>query len=371
MRFIDIPILNLKRRFLRTVLTIIGIAVAVAGFIALVGMSRGLEKAWINSLGDRGTHMLVTRKGVVELLTASIEESVGEDIQNVEGIRSVAGELVDLAELDGHPVFIAGWAAQSYLWNTLHLVEGSLPNPTISNEIVVGYACAQTFGIKPGESIRLRNHDFNVTGIFRQDGLMTNGTIVFLLPTLQDLMRKPETVTVFNLLVDQPNDSEWVTSLQKNLGESFEDLMFIETSEIAESNHIMRLFRVMAWGTASIALVIALVLILNTLLMAVTERTREIGILSAIGWSSKRILIMIMLEGILLSVIGSIAGSFLGIYGLEYLATLPQMQGFLEPEVTNRMIFEVCGTTCILGILGSLYPAYRAIQINTVDAIRM
>lgn len=371
MKFIDIPILNLRRRLLRTILTLMGIAIAVAGFIALVGMSRGLEMAWINSLDDRGTHMLVTRKGAVELLTASIDESVGDALGKIEGIRGVAGELVDLAEFNGQTVFVTGWAPQSYLWNTLHLVEGNLPDPALSNEIVVGHACAETFGIKPGKTIHIRNKDFYVAGIFRQEGLMTNGTIVFTLPTMQDLMRKPGTVTVFNLLVDHPDDPNWVLTLQKHLGDSFRDLLFTETNEIAESNYIMRFFRVMAWGTASIALIIALVLILNTLLMAVTERTREIGILSAIGWSAKRIIAMVMLEGIMLSFIGSVAGSLLGIYGLDYLASLPQMQGFLEPEVTKRMLLEVCGTTCILGILGGLYPAYRAIHINTVDALRM
>jgi len=371
MLFVSIPILNLRRRPLRTFLTIMGIAVAVGCFIALVGMSRALEKAWINSLTDRGTHMLATRKGTVELLTASIKESVVDELSQVEGVRAVAGELIDLVTLKSdQAVLIAGWASGSYLWQTLHLVEGKLPGPGPSKEIVVGQACSKALGLKPGKTIHIRNQDFIISGIFRQGGVMTNGTIVFPLSTMQTLVEKPGTVTLFNLLLEHPDEPEWVSDLQTRLDEEFQNLLFTQTNEIAESNHILRLFRAMAWGTSCIALIIALVVTLNTLLMAVTEQTREIGILSSVGWSSNRILTMIILEGIILALIGSISGSILGIYGLRYLAGLPQMRGFLEPEVTLYLLWEVFGLTLLLGIMGSLYPAYRAISVNTVDSLR-
>lgn len=371
MRFISIPVLSLGRRPMRTVLTIIGIAVAVGSFIALVGMSRALEKAWVNSLTDRGTHLLVTRKGVVELLTASIKEHVGEELRQIEGVRAVAGELVDLVTLkSGQAVLITGWAPESYLWQTLHLVQGDLPDFSSSEEVMIGQACSESLGKEVGDTVSIRDNEFIVAGIFRESGVMTNGTIVFPLHVMQDMIEKPGTVTVFNLLIDHPDQPLKVDNLRKTLGEAFDELLFTETDQIAESNHIMRLFHAMAWGTSSIALVIALVVIVNTLLMTVSEQKRQIGILSAVGWSSARILAVVIVEGFLLALFGSVAGSVLGIYGLHYLASLPQMQGFLQPEITLRMVLEVCGATCVLGVFGGLYPAFRAIRINTVDALR-
>ncbi len=371
MRFISIPVLSLGRRPMRTVLTVIGIAVAVGSFIALVGMSRALEKAWVNSLDDRGTHLLVTRKGVVELLTASIKEDIGEQLQDIRGVRAVAGELVDLVTLkSGQAVLITGWSPESYLWQTLNIVRGNLPDFNSSEEVMLGQACSESLGKEVGDTVLVRDKEFIVSGVFRESGVMTNGTIVFPLNVMQDMIEKPETVTVFNLLIDHPDQPLKVEALRNDLGEAFEDLLFTETDQIAESNHMMQLFRAMAWGTSTIALVIALVVIVNTLLMTVSEQKRQIGILSAVGWSSERILAVVITEGFLLALFGSIAGSVLGIYGLHYLASMPQMQGFLQPEITLRMVLEVCGATCVLGILGGLYPALRAIRINTVDALR-
>ncbi len=371
MFFISIPIINLGRRPLRTFLTIMGIGVAVGSFIALIGMTRGLEKAWLNSLADRGTHMLATRKGAVEILTASIDDDMSDELGKAEGIRAVAGELLDLVTLEsGQVVLIAGWQSGSFLWDTLDLIEGTLPRPGSSTDIVAGQAAAKALGLNPGDTLRIRDTEFTVSGIFRQGGVMTNGTIVFPLSVMQSLMGKPDTVTLFNLLVERPDDPEWIEALQTRLDNTFQELTFTETNQITESNQILKLFRAMSWGTSIIALIIALVFTLNTLLMAVTEQTREIGILSSVGWSSRRILSMVVLEGVILACIGSIAGSILGIYGLRYLAGLPQMHGFLEPEITTRLLLEVCGATLLLGILGSLYPAYRAISINTVEALR-
>ena len=99
------------------------------------------------------------------------KENIADELQQVEGIRSVAGELVDLVTLGpGQVVLITGWAPHSYLWNSLDLLEGSLPDPNTSGEVVVGQACSEALGIVPGKAIRIRGSDFMVSGIFRQRG---------------------------------------------------------------------------------------------------------------------------------------------------------------------------------------------------------
>lgn len=371
MQFLSIPVINLRRRLLRTVLTLVGISVAVGSFITLVGMSRALENAWINSLNDRGTHVVATSKGVVELLTGSIYEKVGDDIRKVCGVNNVAGELVDMVQLkSGKTVLITGWEPDSYLWKKLRIEKGRLPDMENPIEIAMGHACAETLALTPGDSISIRNNEFIVSGIFKQSGIMTNGTIVFKLPVMQRLMGKTGLVTLFNIVLNDPHDSKRVSDTLGKLSSKFDTMMFSETDEITDNNQMIKLFRAMAWGTSSVALVIALVVILNTLLMTVIEQTREIGILSSVGWSRKRILSMIILEGLLLSLIGSIAGSIAGILSLNLLSHLPQMQGFLETQVTFRMLTEISIATCLLGILGGIYPAYRAVNINVVDALR-
>lgn len=356
---------------MRSSLTALGIAVAVASFIALVGISRGLEQAWINSLLERGTHMLAVRKGAVELLTASIDESVADELRRIDGVRAVAGELVDLVTLEsGHTALVTGWSPSGYLWQTLRLHEGNLPSLREPAGILVGQAAAEALGKEPRDTIRLRGSEFVVTGTFKQTGVMGNNTIVLQLSAMQDLVDRPGKVTEFNLRLDRPDDPERVAAVQFRLSEAFPDLLFTETREIADNNDILRLLRAMAWSTSTIALVMALVVVLNTLLMSVMERTHEIGVLSAIGWQAGRILAMIVMEGLILAMIGSAVGSVLGIGGLTWLASLPQVRGFLEPEVTPRLVLEVSCAALFLGVLGSLYPAWRAVRLNPVDALK-
>jgi putative ABC transport system permease protein len=79
---------------------------------------------------------------------------------------------------------------------------------------------------------------------------------------------------------------------------------------------------------------------------------------------------MFVLEGLLLSVIGSLAGGVLGVGGLHYLATLPKLQGFIEFHVTPEFLIRVSAAAIALGIIGSIYPAWRAIKLDPVDALR-
>ena len=139
---------------------------------------------------------------------------------------------------------------------------------------------------------------------------------------------------------------------------------------MAENNSILKLLRAMVWGVSVIALIMALVIILNTLLMSVTERTREIGIFLAIGWSGGRILSMFILEGLLLSCSGGLIGTGAGIFGLQILAEHPRLQGFIEVGIALTLLFQVFSSAVLIGLLGSLLPAWRAMKLNTIEALR-
>ncbi len=94
------------------------------------------------------------------------------------------------------------------------------------------------------------------------------------------------------------------------------------------------LLKKMNWSISVIALLMGVFFILNTLLMSVNERIREIGILAALGWRKMRIMAMVMFEGMLLAALGSAAGLLIGMAGLHRLASLKHLQGFIDPTVS-------------------------------------
>lgn len=287
-------------------------------------------------------------------------------------MRDVTCELVNLVQLEESEgnVLVRGWPADSYLWESLQVRDGSVPGTEHPTGVVIGQALAEILEVKVGETMSIHEEEFVVTGISAPAGVMNNSAVLLLLPTLKGLMEREGKVTEFDLRLDHPEDPGAVQAVQDRLSDTFSNLSFIETREIADNKEILRVFRAMAWGTSLVAIIIALVVILNTLLMSVTERTREIGVLSAVGWRPSRVLAMIVIEGLVLSMIGSIVGFALGISGLNWLIHLPEFRGLFEPEVTIRLLLEILAATLFLGVAGSMYPASRAVRLNPVDALK-
>jgi putative ABC transport system permease protein len=355
----------------RTLSTALGVTIAVAGFIGLVGATRGLGQAWNQELRRRGIDLMATSRGVWVVLTSSMDERLADDLRRVRGVRAVAGALADIAVAEsGRPMIVEGWAAGSFLWQGLSLKSGRMPNPEETDGVLLGEGAAELLGKKPGDSLRVMGKQFVVTGVYLSNGVMASFLIVMPLPILQSLLARPGKVTGFSLRLDHPGDAASVAEVRSRLAATFPNLLFTESKDAADRYDLMRILRAVAWFTSAIALVMALVVILNTLLLSITERTHEIGILSALGWPPERILLMIVLEGLILAAVGSAAGTVLGIAGVKWLSNLPQVRGFLVPVVSWRLVWEVGGAALSLGVLGSIYPAARAISLKPVDALR-
>ncbi|HLW48517.1 MAG TPA: FtsX-like permease family protein [bacterium] len=371
MRFVSIPARNLSRRPMRSVLTALGVAFAVAGFVVLTGFSRGMEHAWTTSLLERDVHLTAVPRGTVQILAASIDERLAARVAAVDGVRDASGELADMVMLpSGRPVLVVGWPARSFLWRTLRLSRGRLPAPAQTDAAVLGEGLAGALRLEPGGTLALLGAPFTVSAVFRPSGVINNNMLILPLATLQRLLNRAGQVTVLDVRLARPGDVPEIRAVQARLAAAFPDLEFTETRFVADSNDVLRLIRAMAWGISLIALTIGLLTVLNTLLMSVTERTREFGVLSAVGWSPSRVLAMVVLEGLALSLAGSAAGIALGIGGLRWLAASPMLRGLVEPQVGPGLFLQVCAVTLLLGVIGSLYPAGRAVRVEPVEALR-
>jgi putative ABC transport system permease protein len=129
------------------------------------------------------------------------------------------------------------------------------------------------------------------------------------------------------------------------------------------------LLRAVSGAMAWVALLMGILMVLNTLLMAVLERTRELGILSAIGWSSARIMSAMVLEGVVMTIIGSVAGAGIGIAGCYLLSTVSSLARYATVKPTLTLIAATALAAIGLAILGSLYPSWLATRHNPGAAL--
>lgn len=372
MNILSLPLSDLRRRPLRSMLTVFGICSAVACFFTLVSMSRGLERGWVGSLNERDIHLLALSRDAVEVMSASLPQDIGRQISMVDGVTAAVGELANLIRVEGKAghIMVRGLPYDSFLWRGLHLRVGHTPGKDQPNGAVVGNTLAALLDLKVGGAITLRNREFVITGITAPSGAWNDGTVFLLLPALQTLLDREGHVMEFCLQVRSPNDAEFLRDLKQRLGQQFPQLVFLESGEIGANNDVLKMFRAFTWAVSTVAMVMALVIILNTLLMSVTERTREIGILSAVGWNPVRILFMIVLQGLILAVIGTVLGLVLGVAALKAFLTDPTLRGIIEPGISLRIVVEALVAAVLLGGVGGLYPAWRAARAHPVESLR-
>ena len=371
MKLITLPFRNLRRHPLRSMLTAVGIGAALASLLTLVGFSRGLERNWVVSLEGKGTHILAFQKGSIDILSAALDESLAGRLRETEGVRSVMPGLGDLVELEsGEMAFLSGWPLDSEIWKTMTITAGQRLTPGRADGIVLGETLALLLGKQPGDRMELNGRTFAVAAISKQPSALDDRSVMMSLAVMQQLIGREGKVSGFHIRIDRPLDSARLADVKSRLSAAHPGLAFAETGEIASNAHVTRLIRAISWSSSAIALVMAFVIVLNTLLMSVFERTREIGLLSAIGWPAGRVIVTIVLEGLLIAAAGSALGVGLGLLGLRWIIVHPQMGGLIQPDVTLKLILQAVGLALAIGSLAGVYPAWRATRLRPVALLR-
>jgi putative ABC transport system permease protein len=126
----------------------------------------------------------------------------------------------------------------------------------------------------------------------------------------------------------------------------------------------------MAWVTSTVALFIGSIGMLNTMIMSVFERTKEIGVLRAIGWGRWRVVKMILMESVILSLLGGALGAVGAIFLTKMLSHFPAAAGVIDGNLAPSVILDGFLIALGVGLLGAAYPAYRGAQLLPTEALR-
>jgi putative ABC transport system permease protein len=371
LRFSSIAYRNLRQRPLRTALTMLGVAVAVGGYSAIDGLGRGVEEAWTRSLRAQGTQVLAYRRGSLDLLAGALDANLAGELRQVEGVSVVAPELVDMITLEsGETVVVRGWEPGSMLWGAGKIVSGRMPEAEAGAEVVLGESLAGALGLAPGGVLETFGARMRVVGVARLGGVINNHSVIAPLADLQRSLDRPGKVTAFNIRTNRPGDGAVLAEVKARLEQRFPQMTFLDADTAAQSYELYRLWRGLTWATSLVGLAMGLVIVLNTLLVAVLERTREVGVLVAVGWSRRRVLAMILQEGLMITLAGGLVGLAGGMGVLEVLADHPKMRGFIAVTPSLAVLAQHLAVAVALGVAGALYPAWRATRLNPVDVLR-
>jgi putative ABC transport system permease protein len=406
MWFLTFVYRNLARRPLRSSLTVLAIALAIGSFVTLVGIARGFEHSFLQIYESTGIDIVVVRSGGRQRLNSSLDERLGVKIKSLPGVAEVIGGLADMVSFgeDGScTALLQGWEPETAAFDHLRMVAGrklakDTPPPVMAagalgltgsalgsgplsasaalvpprKEVLLGTMLARNIDKKVGDSVELMEQErFEVVGIYETSNVFENGAMVIDLKQMQRIMDRKGMVTGFSLIMNQDKkDPAAIAETCRRVEQLTTGLHAMSMRDHVNSLTEIRLAKGMAWLTSLIALLIGTFGMMNTMVMSIHERTKEIGTLRAVGWRKGRVIRMILLEGLLLSLVGAMVGTLGSLLLLRILTRVPLVNGLIDGRLDPLFVLEGFLIAIAVGVLGCLLPARRAARLLPVVALR-
>ena len=356
---------DLWRRRTRTLLTMLGIGVSIAAIVSLGAISRGgidlMTQMWRNSQTD-----LVATEAGVDVDISAIDERVGARIAARADIEAVSGTILTAFNTAQMPMLIVfGYHPREFAIRHFRIVQGE---PLVGRrQVIVGKQAAAAMKVQVGDALRLLNSSFKIVGIYETGLSYEEIGVVIGLREAQELTGKPHQVMMYAIKLRDPDQAKQV---QKDLEHAFPEIDFALTTAFAESMSDFKVVAEMVGQISFLAVFIGGLGMLNTMLMSVLERTREIGVLRALGWRRRRILWTILQESLLLGGMGSLCGILLGLSITSLIAVVPGVFGSVSAVYTPQLFVQAVLVALFAGAVGGLYPAWRATRMSPVEALR-
>jgi ABC-type antimicrobial peptide transport system permease subunit len=364
---------NLLRRRIRTILTIVGIGIGVAAIIALGALANGLEAGYGNMLRGSKADLILSQLNTFDISYSTVDEDLGEQLVAAPEVSQVSGMLQGFAQTEEEPFFfVFGHPEDSFVLGRFQIIDGVPLNSREAHlahgkPILLGSAAAEVMDKTVGDAVRVTGSVFRVVGIYQTGDAFEDGGGMLLLKDAQELLGKPRQVSIFYIRLKDPGLRErFMTRIER----VWPDLSLSGVQEFADSQTMSDMLRGYVWVVGGLAIIIGGVGMMNAQLMSVMERTREIGVLRAVGWSSKRVLWMILAEALSVSLFGGLFGLMVGwamIYGLSHFSVL---FGVSTANIESGLLWQAFCVVVILGIVGGLYPAWRASRMQPIEALR-
>lgn len=422
---------NMWRRKFRTFLTIFGIAIGIFAFTVMGSLALKFNRMIDGGKKYITGQITLTPKGSNFMAgggSAMLPIDVLNKIRQVDGVSGV-NPGVELALKDpdpdnpisggasmGPPPTIEGIdAAASSLnknWQTLEMKDGKMINKdSKENDIAVGYSIATENKLKVGDNFKIRGRDFNVVGILEKTMTGPDSYVMMSIkparemyieanPFLKSLkQRADEAAKISDVeLAKLPastrqqivqakafNVEDVTTGAQvgwkdgvdsevvvARIKDQFKDqVVVLSPKKMGEEiDKASATFNAIILGTALLALIVGLFSIVNTMIMSISERTKEIGIKKAIGASNRSVALEYTLEAGAISIIGGAVGAGLGVLMILIVNQKMASKGAEIFLIEPTFLLEVIAFSFVIGIVAGIIPAMRASKLKVVDAIR-
>ncbi|MGB6837418.1 MAG: ABC transporter permease [Dehalococcoidia bacterium] len=369
MPFVLLVFRNLIRQKIRTALTVLGITVGITAVVALGIITNSAKASVVEMLKAGGSDFAVGRRGVSDLTFSTLAAGDLEKVASYPEVVHASGVLLALSQVGSNPFFVQlGIDPDDLDFFDLPIVEGRRLTPGAGDEIMLGSEGAKQLDAGVGDVVEVHEKELRVVGIYRTDSVYLDGGSALPISTVQEYERKEG---LYTLLYVEAKPGTDLDALTARIEAEHADLATLrDVGDFGEVDQGLKFLDAANLGISILAVFIGGIAVMNTMVMAVFERTREIGILRAVGWRTRRILQMILGEAVLLCMIAAVFGSALAVLLTRFITLLPAIRALISPEYTPDVFIRGIIVGVSVAVLGAIYPAFRAARLSPAEAIR-
>lgn len=362
---------NIIRTPLRSFFTLFSVALIIMLYSVLTSVGNSFTQQISAVLEQQDIDIAVQAKYAATPISSIIDNTTVEAITHLNGIRSYDSILIGRKRLYGKSsVFILGVSNFNVFAQRLgfSIIEGRAL-VDLAREIVVGEKMAKVYGLSVGSEVKLSSgKKYLIVGIYSSWLNFLNSGIVIDLEDAQQLMNKPDKTSLLFLVLD---DTTRTFEVIQKINKQFPDMRAIESQQLPDYLGPIKSMFYFSKIVSVMTLLIAVAVLLNTFIMAISERTKEVGILSAIGWSRQMIISIFLVESLLLSFGGGIIGYFCSYPVMAILlSNFTNISMYIPEAPSINIFFNVLEMTLFIGLFSALFPALYATKINIAKAIR-
>ena len=345
---------NLLRRAARTLLTVVGVSLGVALIVALLAIINGVHRTAGDLLRVGRADFGLYQADASDFPRSLLPESLAGKVLREPGVAAVT--KVKLLVVGGLLVF--GLDPHEFAYRRLVVVDGTRA-PVMAGD---------HSGKRLGEVLRIGTGAFTVAGIYHSGDRFEDLGIVLPLRTVEALSQRPREITSIGVTAKLGTNAK---VLAARLEQHYPGVAAItEPGQAIKVDTSTRLIVSMGWVVSLLALIVGGIAVLNTMAMSVFERTREIGILRAVGWSPARVGSMILSETLCICLLALGVGCALGVLAAELFVRRSTLSGFISPGYTASTFAWGLAYALGVGLIGALYPVWRAVRVSPVEALR-
>lgn len=341
-------------------------AVGIALYVCTSVITGDVRRQTRDVLEGYNTDVAVLAKGASSPLTSAISWTDYQSIQNLLNPEDVSPVVLGSLQEKWNPyVLVIGTTRHGAA--TFRLVEGRHLSGK-PGEVLAGRFLAENLKLKPGSVLTLSEDRFTVAGIYSLGSRIADGGVVLETEGAQRLLRREN---YLNLAVVRVRNKDDLQPLIDTINKHLPRLKAASGGDFVSNIRFFRTIEAFARAISSVSLLATCILLSNTLLLSVSERTREIGVLMAIGWKPSMLLRMLLCESMLLCLGGALLGNGLALLILSHLHGSEAIGFTWVPMATSWSIFGASlALSFLLAAASIAYPAFVALRLSPAAALR-